>query len=265
MRSLSLALITCLIFSACQTKNWVADKTVSLNNISPIGIAYDGEHVWLSDGDNNKVVQISKSGEQLRVLDGYSRPMHICYDEGKLYIPQYTTDLVSIFDDNKNGHLVIDKELDAPAGVAVNKNKIAIADFYNHRVLLKNGNEWQSIGKKGRNDDGDFHYPTDVEFENGKLYVADAYNNRIQVFSDKGKHLLTFGREHKMNATTGIYIKNGITYATDFENDRVLIFDENGNLIQTLTEGLDKPTDLIIIEDVLYVINYKGKSISLFK
>ena len=70
--------------------------------------------------------------------------------------------------------------LDAPAGVDRYKNEIALADFYHHRVLYFNGNEWITIGKKG-NELGELNYPTDIQILKDKIVVADAYNNRIQI------------------------------------------------------------------------------------
>jgi len=255
-----------LIISACESSEWMLDETISLGEITPIGIAYDGQNFWLSDGDHNQIVQIDKAGEVLKTQADFKRPMHIAFEDGKLYVPEYGKDSIAIISGSSNKKLVIDLELDAPAGIAFSKNgNIAIADFYNHRLVLKTKSGWKSIGKKGRNAASEFHYPTDVHFTKSELYVADAYNNRIQVFDLEGNHLRTFGRPDKLNAATGIYVLDDEVFVTDFENDRVLIYDLEGNLLQTLTEGFSNPTDLIMVDEDLYVINYKGKNMVRFK
>jgi len=256
-----------LWITACQSNTeWEFEETISLGEIPPIGIAYNGTNFWISDGDHNQLVEIDKAGTVLQTLKDFRRPMHIAFDNGKLYVPEYGKDSITIINGAKTGFLNVDFELDAPAGVAIAENgDVAIADFYNHRLLLRHNDVWKSVGKKGRNAASEFHYPTDVHYTKDALYVADAYNNRIQVFDLEGTHLRTFGRPDKMNAATGIYVWNDQVLVTDFENDRVLIYVTKGTLLQTLTEGLSNPTDLIVVDGRLYVINYKGQSMVRFK
>ena len=56
--------------------------------------------------------------------------------------------------------LTLQDSLDAPAAVDISGDHIAIADFYNHRVLLKSGDDWQVLGGKGKGV-GQMTYPTD--------------------------------------------------------------------------------------------------------
>ncbi len=258
--TLSICLVTCNT-----NTEWQLEETIPLGDITPIGIAYDGAHFWMSDGDHNQVVKVNKTGKVLETLNNFRRPMHIAFDQQKLYIPEYGKDSIAVIDGKKTGFLNVAFELDAPAGIALSETgDVAVADFYNHRLLLRREGTWKSVGKKGRNAAGEFHYPTDVHFTSNALYVADAYNNRIQVFDLEGTHQLTFGRPDKMNAATGIYVWNDQVFVTDFENDRVLIYDTEGTLLQTLTEGFSNPTDLIVVDNQLYVINYKGRNMVRF-
>jgi len=259
-------LLCCLAFNACQDDStWQLQETISLGKVTPIGIAYDGQYFWISDGDNNQIVQTGLDGSIQQIKTGFRRPMHIAYHQDKLYVPEYGNDSIAIIKQKQNTFLSVDVALDAPAGIAFSETgHIAIADFYNHQIQLKSDRGWKTIGKKGRNAPAEFHYPTDVHFADDELYVADAYNNRVQVFDLEGKHLRTFGRPDKMNAATGIFVLEDQVFVTDFENDRVLIYDTEGNLQQTLNEGLSNPTDLIVVKGELYVINYKGKNMVLF-
>jgi len=259
-------LLLLLVGCSSSHKEFKFVNAIELGKITPIGLAFDGTDIWLSDGDNNQVVKINREGKVLQKLENFERPMHIAYNKGNLYIPQYGRDTITIISKNNNNKtLPIDMDLDAPAGVAVDNNNIAIADFYNHRVLLKNKKGWQTIGKKGRNKPAEFEYPTDVHFNNDVLYVADAYNHRIQVFDLNGKHLRTFGRPEKMNATTGIFVDDNYVYATDFENGRLLIYNHIGQLQQIIDAGFENPTDVAIINNELYVTDYKLKKILVYK
>jgi len=148
--------------------------------------------------------------------------------------------------------------LDAPAGISVFNKEMAIADFYNHRVLYSNnGEEYISIGSEGKHE-GEFYYPTDVQITSNKIYVADAYNHRVQVFDKEGNYLQMIGVEQNMNASTGLFIAAEELFVTDFENDRILVFELDGNFKQELNDHIEKPTDMIVANGNLYVINYRN-------
>ncbi|MFC4689577.1 NHL repeat-containing protein [Dokdonia genika] len=269
MKQYIIILLTAMLIASCQEKKqtetrWVHTKTIALADVNPIGIAQGEKGIWLSDGDRNRLVLIDTSGVVLKTIDSLDRPMHIASEGEMLVIPQYGNDEILRFRESEKEIVSTRHSLDAPAGVAIKGAQIAIADFYNNKVhYTENSSDWITFGKEGKAD-GDFYYPTDVHLTKSNIWVADAYNNRLQVFDKKGNHLKTIGEDQKMNAATGIFVSDTNAYTTDFENDRVLVFDLDGSLRQVLDTDISKPTDLIIIDEVLYVTNYKGKSLSLY-
>lgn len=269
MKQYIIILLTAMLIASCQEKKqtetrWVHTKTIALADVNPIGIAQGEKGIWLSDGDRNRLVLIDTSGVVLNTIDSLDRPMHIASEGQMLVIPQYGNDEILRFRESEKEIVSTRDSLDAPAGVAIKGAQIAIADFYNNKVhYTENSSDWITFGKEGKAD-GDFYYPTDVHLTESNIWVADAYNNRLQVFDKKGNHLKTIGEDQKMNAATGIFVSDTNAYTTDFENDRVLVFDLEGSLKQVLDTDISKPTDLIIIDEVLYVTNYKGKSLSLY-
>ena len=269
--------VALLVISAlsCTSKDkgWVFEKQIALQGVNPIGISGVNDHLWLSDGDHNRVVKIDVSGAVLTTIDSLDRPMHIDMHNNQIMIPQYGNDEVVVYkissgDDVSSKPLKVvqtNDSLDAPAGVSFRESEIAIADFYNNRIHYKNqSGQWIVFGKEGKGA-GDFYYPTDVQLTASKIWVADAYNNRVQAFDKKGNHLKTIGFDQKMNATTGIYVTQTHLLCTDFENNRVLVFDLDGKLIQQLDQTVSKPTDVFVKDNVLYVANYKGSSLSVFR
>jgi tripartite motif-containing protein 2/3 len=53
-----------------------------------------------------------------------------------------------------------------------------------------------ALGKPG-NDDAHFNMPAGIDCDNdGRLYVADYYNGRVQVFSAEGKLVKSITVEH---------------------------------------------------------------------
>lgn len=251
--------------SACQKEsNWQLVKTIDLETITPIGLAIEGDDLWIADGDNNRVVNLSTDGKIKKAYDGFERPMHLAIKENKVFIPEYGADQIIQFDGKTKTPLVLTDSLDAPAGVSLWENEYAIADFYNHRIVFFNGTETIFFGKEGKKE-GLFYYPTDVELTKDKIFVADAYNNRVQVFDKKGQFIQVVGSTDGINAATGLAVSETQLFVTDFENDRVLIYDLKGTLQQIIDEGLEKPTDVFINENWLYIANYKGKNLMIYQ
>lgn len=261
-----LLLIIMIIWVSCkqEKKEWVFHKELNLGKVSPIGLTKVGSSIWLADGDNNRIVQIDENAKIIQEKEQLERPMHIATDGENILIPEYGKDQITIFNKSKTSILALQDSLDAPAGVDYLNGTYAIADFYNHRIIVGKEDDWLSFGQEGKSE-GDFYYPTDIQLTKDKIYVADAYNNRVQVFSRKGDFLMSFGKEEKMNAVTGLFVSDKNIFVTDFENDRVLIYDLNGKILQVIHATLQKPTDLLLVDDQLFVTNYKGKSLSIFK
>jgi len=260
-------LIFVVLSTSCLPKEkvpqqWVFQQSNSLDGVNPIGMALLNDELWISDSDHNRLVRVDTSGVILKTIDGLDRPMHIAATDA-IYVPEYGRDTVAVFKEGDKEVLKVPETLDAPAGISVFKQEKAVADFYNNRILYFNGVSWLSIGKKG-NGEGQFYYPTDVQITEDKIWVADAYNHRIQVFDKSGKFLQQMGRDQKMNAATGIYVSSTEVFSTDFENDRILVFDKEGNLKQELTHNVHKPTDMLLYKGDLYSINYRKGTMNRF-
>jgi DNA-binding beta-propeller fold protein YncE len=191
--------------------------------------------------------------------------MHIDSHNGVVYVPLYGNDIIAKISKSAVLALSVADSLDAPAGVSVYGREVAIADFYNHRVLYTaDGVTYEAIGSEGKGD-GEFYYPTDVQLTADEIWVADAYNNRVQVFDKKGNFLRIIGADQGFNAATGIFVSEDELFVTDFENDRVLVFDHTGTWRQTISQGIEKPTDVIHHDDTLFIANYRSGELSLFK
>lgn len=262
MKHLFLLLVMCSLFHACtnKKKKWSYLQTINLGDITPIGFAFQNEEIWISDGDHNQIIAVNSSGEVLQKITDAQRPMHIDIEQGDLYIPEYGSDQIIKVTKSVKSIVKLPDSLDAPAGVDRYKTEIALADFYHHRVLYFNGNEWITIGKKG-NELGELNYPTDVQILKDKIVVADAYNNRIQIFDKQGIPQQLIGLSEGINAATGVFATEDEIFVTDFENNRVLAYHMKGELKQIITEKINKPTDVLLKDDVLYISNYKGKNI----
>ncbi|NND87806.1 MAG: hypothetical protein HKM28_01010 [Flavobacteriaceae bacterium] len=269
MKNIFLLLLATIVFIGCQEQevelSWQYDKTISLDSINPIGLTQTSEGIWLSDGDHKRIVLVDLDGTPLRTIDSLERPMHIAASGDEVLVPLYGQDEIWRVSKSGVSNIALKDSLDAPAGVWLEGDKMAIADFYNHRILLtQEGVTLKSFGSEG-NSEGEFYYPTDVQIKNDTIWVADAYNNRIQTFDTEGNFLQMIGAEQKMNATTGIYVSDTELFATDFENNRVLIYDHSGIFKQELKMNIDKPTDVLIADDHLIISNYRTAELIIYR
>jgi len=259
-----LYLLFILPLSSCGPNQlWTFDHDIQLDDVSPNGITIIDDKIWIADTDNNRLVQINKSGKIVEEISEVDRPMHISQFEGKPLVPEYGSDLLRILSNGEMDSIQLTSQPDAPASVDMSGDRIVVADFYNHRVIYELDGEEQNIGKKG-DANGEFHYPTDVQFFEDQIFVADAYNHRVQVFNLQGEHQQTMAADAGINAATGIYVNEEYIVVTDFENDRVLTYSHDGVQLDLMDEGFHRPTDVLIHDGKLYVLNFKGKFISVF-
>lgn len=264
-RSISICLLLIAALISCKNKEIFSyEKTIKLDGINPLGIAIASNGFWISDSNENKLYNISEDGSILIAYDSLDRPMHLSSLNYNPIVAEYGLDSISTFINGIKSYIPLPSSPDAPAGVDMNEQSLVVADFYNNRIIYTDQGVDKTFGTEG-NEDGEFHYPTDVQLANGKIYVADAYNHRVQVFDSNGGHLQTIGAMDHMDATTGIHITKNWIIATDFENSRVLLYDQEGKLLQIIDQNLDKPTDLLVQNDQLYILNYGNQNIQVYK
>ena len=103
-----------------------------------------------------------------------------------------------------------------------------------------------------------------MKIKGEKIYVADAYNNRVQVFDFNGKVLNVIGEKDGFNVASAITFNKNNFAITDQENSRVLIYNLNGELQQILSENINYPTDVLFDENRLYITNFKENSITFY-
>ncbi len=149
-----------------------------------------------------------------------------------------------------------------------------------------------TVGVPGRAP-GQFSYPRAVAVDaQGRIYVADSGNNRVQVFNPDGSFLRQFGSTCKLdtregctgdgrgqfNEPWGIAVDGeGNVYVADTWNHRVQKFDKDGNFIamwgvfESTAGELGKPFAfygprqmLVDREDRLYVMDTGNKRVQVF-
>lgn len=131
------------------------------------------------------------------------------------------------------------------------------ADFDRISTLSADGETAVVLGGSG-DGPGQFRDPRALEFgPDGRLYVADTGNHRIQVFEGpRLEFVLSIGSIGTglgdLKSPTGLAVSDTHIYVADSLNDRVEVFDRDGRSVRTLglrgsgTGELSRPTDVAV-------------------
>ncbi|KAI6649786.1 hypothetical protein LOD99_6575 [Oopsacas minuta] len=133
-----------------------------------------------------------------------------------------------------------------------------------------------TVTNKG-NGEGELDFPWGVAVDNlsSKIYVADHSNHRVQVFSQEGNYLFTFGEtagEGKMHKPLGICISDGRVFVSQFSEHCILIYKLDGVFMNQIGcsgkgEGqLNNPYSLAIneVNGDIYVCDGGNNRIQIF-
>ncbi|HMF32740.1 MAG TPA: 6-bladed beta-propeller [Candidatus Lokiarchaeia archaeon] len=158
---------------------------------------------------------------------------------GALYVADDYDSRVQVFDNAGNylytigttgSHGSSNNQFSNPQGVAVNSSgALYVTDYGNNRVQVFDnaGNYLYTIGTTGvsGSDNSHFDQPTGVGIDTAtnRVYVADSFNNRVQVFDNAGNYLHTIG---------GLYSPGGVAVNS---SGAVYIADSNDEIVQVFS------------------------------
>ncbi|MEH1943317.1 MAG: scytonemin biosynthesis PEP-CTERM protein ScyF [Nostoc sp.] len=128
-----------------------------------------------------------------------------------------------------------------PSGVTFDKTgNVYVGDFNGERILkfTSDGKQIGVIGGTNGTALGEFQgvAGTRISPVSGNIFVADQYNNRVQVLDPNGKPLYTFGSAGsgpgQLLQPIGIEVDDQENvYVADSINSRVQVFDKNGKFL----------------------------------
>lgn len=234
---------------------WDGGETSDTKLQTPMHITSDGKNIYVTEYDTDRVQKFSqdqkpvfsfgKSGGKKSALDA---PSGVAVDkDGNVYVAgfyngsvkKYSPEGVYLLEIGSPGKKENGK-LNYPTDVEVGQSgNIFVADAYNNRVQVfgPNGDfirKWGDTSMLGdKTKEGLFNVATGIGIDDeNRIYAADFYNHRIQVFDAKGKFLLSFGGQGsdvgEFERPTDVAVdKKGNIYVVDWGNDRVQKFKIN--------------------------------------
>ena len=188
-----------------------------------------------------------------------TKPIGVAVDgEGKVFVADTTVNRVFGYDLQGQLAIAIGREgdLESPSGLAVDRarNLLYVADAKKHHVLCYStvdGSVVRTIGRRGGGP-GEFNFPTNLFVNrNGRLYVADTMNFRIQMFNPEGGFLGEFGTQGDtpgtLNRPKGVGVDSeGHIYVADSSFNNFQVFDAAGQLLLYVGSGGTEPGEFIL-------------------
>ena len=220
----------------------------------PMDITANSSFTYVSDTNNKRVVVFDTGGNLLFSFgeDGSGKgqfkfPYGISTDEqGRVFVADLYNGNISIFDEKGKfidyfaQKTLTDKKISSPAALRIIDKKVYITDIQTNKAYVfdLDGKLLLEVGKPGT-EQGEFNAPNAITAdEEGKIYVVDTGNQRVQIFDSKGKFIKIVNGSNEGKGESifvnprGIAIdQRGIMYVVSNLTHFVYGFDKEGKKV----------------------------------
>ncbi|HIJ83338.1 MAG: 6-bladed beta-propeller [Magnetococcales bacterium] len=227
--------------------------------IKPVRIAAQGGRIFVTD-TMARAIHVFDAGRRRYYQFGFRRegavdkPLGIALDQkGLIYVADSKKKSIIVYDQLGLWVKLIgdEKTLTNPVAVGVSPTGDRVYALDNggpssqaHRMVIfdQEGKQQDApVGRRGQND-GEFNYPTDISVgTDGRVYVLDSGNFRIQVFDRDGRFLKKWG---KIGQGLGQFArpraiavdKDNLVYVLDGAFANLQVFNDQGQLLLPIGE-----------------------------
>ena len=227
------------------------DEQMQIDQLmKPYGVAAANDgRVFVTDTAGRRVFVFDPTAKTVGFIGDkgpgkISKPVGVALDNhGNAFVADAT--LKRVFGYTSDGRLSIaigrEGELQNPSGLTIDRERhyLYVADAKRHQVLCysaADGSFIREIGKRGV-EPGEFNFPTNLAVDRqGRLYVTDTLNFRVQVFDNTGAFIRSIGSQGDgpghLNRAKGIGVdSDGHIYVADTSFNNFQIFDGEGNVL----------------------------------
>lgn len=236
---------------------------------SPYGVVADSRgRVFVADMGQRSVFVIDPAQKRVEMRRGspqipLATPIGLALDaKERLFVSDAFLHDILVFDaEGKVLAQIGSAQLERPAGIAVDKarNRLYAADTKGARIAVFNTETLafeRYLGgpvSKGGREPGRFLSPTNVAVDrNGRLIVADTFNQRVQIFDANGKFVRAFGthgvRPGQFVRPKGVAVDSqGHIYVADAEFNNFQVFSPEGQILMAVGSLGDQPGEFVLI------------------
>jgi DNA-binding beta-propeller fold protein YncE len=255
----------------------------------PYGVAVDKDgKIYITDLSRVLILDLKKKDYdyigaepgigQLRVSIGIAAA-----SDGRIFVTDVAAARVYVYANGKYVAALGHKdEFMSPSGVALNEKTglIYVSDTRLHVVKVFSLRDYSFIRTIGKNGGhlGEFNYPTNIAVDaEGKLYVVDTGNFRVQIFDKDDQVIKVFGKPGDSPGSfarpKGIAIDSeGHIYVVDTAFQNFQIFDQDGKILLAVGSGGIDPGEFLLPagitiddQDRIYVVNQVPGSLQIFQ
>jgi DNA-binding beta-propeller fold protein YncE len=255
----------------------------------PYGVAVDKEgKIYVTDIGRVFVIDLKKKEYEFIGMDPtpgrLANPIGIAMaSDGRLFVADTAADRVFVYMKGKYVAAIGKTgEFEGVSGIALDEKRglIYVVDTRKHVVnvyALEDYSKIRTIGKRGT-ERGEFNFPTNVAVDaEGRAYVVDTMNFRVQVFDHDGTYLRSIGT---MGDSPGSFARpkgiaidsEGHMYVVDAAFQNFQIFDQEGKLLLFVGGAGVNPGQFLLPagmtiddEDRIYVVDQYPGSVQIFQ
>lgn len=263
-----------------------AESTISM----PYGIETDNTgRFFVVDTANKSVHAFDPGNDEYYTFPqkgiSLSSPIDIAIDSGgNIYVSDSKEAVIKVFRENGREFVrdIGKGVLGRPTGIAVNEKtgELLVVDSLHSEVMRFSLDTHELKGKAGRggSNAGMFHFPTNIFVsKDGKVFISDSLNFRVQVFTPDLKFLGAFGRPGDSPGyfarPKGVAVdSDGNIYVVDALFDNVQVFNKHGKLLMDFGKpgnGYGEfwlPSGIFIdSNDKIYVSDSYNKRVQVFQ
>jgi len=227
----------------------------------PIGLAFDGTHLWSADASLNKIHQLDKDGNEIASFDSPGiLPFGITFDQGYLWVSVFETEKVYKLDTSGN---VIESFASPPGmllmGLAFDGTHLWASESGNRKIykLDTAGNIISSFDSPGPD-------PTCLAFDGTHIWNTDSKTRRIYKLDTGGNIIASF--DAPVYKPYGLVFDGDDMWLSDDTENKILQLNSEVSAIELAsserrTFTISNPGDA---ELVIGTIAITGKDISEF-
>lgn len=258
------------------------EETITDNILMPFGVTVsETGTVYVAD-NGDSMLKAFEAGSLAKKVGGLGSAQLQFYNpkivragqNGRVYVVEEGNSRIQVLSQS----LEFVKKLDAirrtlntsltPFYPAVAPNgDIAFSDPINSKVFVLDSsyNLKEVLGGRGF-ENGKFNTPKGIAFgQDGRLYVSDSGNRRVQVFSPSYDYLQTISHEELIWPLAISVSEQNQVYVVDDKHKKILVFNSQGEMVDEIgaAEGITLPLGILVAGGKIYITDDKEKTIEI--